>query len=146
MKVNYKELDFDNFVQIFNTEGIEAAKAFVSNNTTITYRYFTRLLSKHTNYVYNKVLKKYETSNNPLDTFLSMDDLIHRTNKDATETVASIPEKIYYKDPIDSMHIDIFQDRLMEISKYIVINQSAKTIKIDLHRLRDSGYDISIIE
>ena len=36
MKVNYKELDFDNFVQIFNTEGIEAAKAFVARVETLT--------------------------------------------------------------------------------------------------------------
>lgn len=143
MKVDYRNLEFDKFVQVFNIEGKIAAREFVTNNTNIKYNYFVKLLRKHTKYIYNRILKKYEISNDDLDTFLSMDDLINKSTEDATTHVASVPEKIYYKDPIDVLHMDMFQDRLTELSKYITINQSAKSIKIDLQCLR--GYKIEVI-
>lgn len=146
MKVNYRELEYDKFVQIFNIEGKVAAREFVSNNTNIKYNYFVKLLRKHTKYIYNRLLKKYELSNDESDTFLSMDDLIKKNKDDATTIVASLPEKVYYKEPLNDLYIDIFQDRLLELSKYITISQSAKNIKINLHRLRESGYDIDIIQ
>ncbi|MEW8963522.1 hypothetical protein [Paraclostridium dentum] len=145
MKHNHKELDFQQFINIFNTEGKKAAKEFVSLNTNINYDYFVRLLKKHTGYVYNRPLKKYElpsTNNSP---FISMEDLFNKDKEDATKVVASIPEKIYYKDPTDALNINILQDRLIELSKYIKISQSFKTIEINLVQLRENGYDIDVI-
>lgn len=145
MKHDHKDLDYEKFIHIFNNEGKKAAKEFVANTTSINYDYFVRLLKKYTNYVYNRPFKRYELSSEESSTFMSMDDLINKGKDDATKVIASIPEKVYYKDPIDTLNIDILQDRLIEISKYIKISQSTKSIEINMGRLRESEYDLSVI-
>ncbi|WP_283591985.1 hypothetical protein [Clostridium butanoliproducens] len=145
MKHDYKSLDFQQFIHIFNTEGKKAAREFVSLNTDIKYDYFVRLLKKHTGYVYNRPIKKYELQTTDDSTFISMDELFKKDKDDATQFVASLSEKIYYKDPTDALNIDILQDRLIELSKYIKISQSSKTIEINLEHLRENGYDINVI-
>lgn len=145
MKHDHKDLDYEKFIHIFNNEGKKAAKEFVANTTSINYDYFVRLLKKYTNYVYNRPFKRYELSSEGSSTFMSMDDLINKGKDDATKVVVSIPEKVYYKDSIDALNIDILQDRLIEISKYIKISQSTKSIEINMCRLRESGYDLSVI-
>lgn len=145
MKQNHKDLDFEKFIHIFNTEGKKAAKEFVSLNTSINYDYFVRLLKKYTGYVYNRTFKRYELPTTIETPFISIEDLFNKDNDDATKIVASIPKKIHYKDPIDALNIDILQDRLIELSKYITISQSSKTIEINLVRLRENSYDIDVI-
>ncbi|MDZ4956915.1 hypothetical protein GNF51_14115 [Clostridium perfringens] len=145
MKHVHKDLDYEKFVHIFNNEGKKAAKEFVMNTTEVKYDYFVRLLKKHTKYIYNRPLKRYELPTDDSGAFMSIDDLLNKGKEDATKVVASIPEKVYYKDPIDTLSIDILQDRLIELSKYIKISQSIKTIEINMSRLRESGYDLSVI-
>lgn len=145
MKQEHTNLDFIKFIDIFNTEGKKPAKEFVASATNINYDYFVRLLKKYTGYVYNRHLKKYELPSNDESHFISMDNLLNKDTGDATKIVASIPEKIYYKDPVDTLNIDILQDRLIELSKYIKISQNSKTIEVNLARLRESGYDINVI-
>ncbi|GAA0761850.1 hypothetical protein [Clostridium sartagoforme] len=145
MKPDHKDLDYEKFIHIFNNEGKKAAKEFVANTTSINYDYFVRLLKKYTNYVYNRTFKRYELSADESSTFMSMDDLINKGKDDATKVAESFPEKVYYKDPIAELNIDILQDRLIEISKYIKISQSTKSIEINMGRLRESGYDLSVI-
>ncbi|SHJ86158.1 hypothetical protein SAMN02745163_02739 [Clostridium cavendishii DSM 21758] len=144
MKYTHKDLEFEKFVHIFNTEGKRAAKQFVSSMSNINYDYFVKLLKQYKGYVYNRNFKRYELPSNAESPFIGIDDLFNKEKDDATKLVASIPEKIYYKDPADSLTIDILQDRLMELSKYIKISQSSKTIEINLGRLRESGYDVNV--
>lgn len=145
MNDKHKNLDFEKFINIFNSQGKKAAKEFVLNVTTFNYDYYVKLLKKYTGYIYNRPLKKYEKIIDDSNTFMSMDDLLGKGNSDATEVVASIPQKVYINDPANSLIIDLYQDRLMELSKYIKITTSTKTIEINTTRLRDSGYDINII-
>ncbi|WML34353.1 hypothetical protein [Clostridium sp. OS1-26] len=146
MSSEHKDLDFNKFIHIFNTEGKKAAKEFVSTIADINYDYFVRLLKKYTGYVYNRSFKRYEIPSNDEHTFISMNDLFNKDKGDATKVVASIPEKIYYKDPVDILNIDILQDRLIELSKYIKISQSTKNIEINLARLRENGYNVDVIK
>ncbi|MBI6873433.1 hypothetical protein [Clostridium aciditolerans] len=145
MNSEHKDLDFNKFIRIFNTEGKKAAKEFVSTIADINYDYFGRLLKKYTGYVYNRSFKRYEIPSNDEHTFISMNDLLNKDKGDATKVVASIPEKIYYKDPVDTLNIDILQDRLIELSKYIKISQSTKNIEINLARLRENDYNVDVI-
>ena len=145
MKYDHKDLDFEKFIHVFNTDGKNEAREFIASTTNINYDYFIRLLKQHTGYVYNRALKKYEFKSNEESTFISIDNLFNKDKGDATKVVASIPEKVYYKDPLDTLNIEIFQDRLIELSKYIKISQSTKTIQINLVRLRESGYDIDVV-
>ncbi|MEG0309204.1 MAG: hypothetical protein RR636_14775 [Clostridium sp.] len=75
-----------------------------------------------------------------------MDQLCKPNNTEATQIVASVPEKVYYSNPMDLLTIDLLQDRLLELTKFIKISISSKTINIDINQLRDSGYDIQLID
>lgn len=144
LKSQYKDLDYMKFIEIFNNEGKDEAKRYIKDSSPVSYPYFVRLLKENSGYQYNRILRKYEPVQPSSEPFMSIDDLLTKPKNDATTVVASIPQKIYYKDPIDEMNLDIFQDRLIEISKYIRLSQSNKTIEINMNRLRDSGYDITI--
>lgn len=144
LKPQHKDLDYMKFIDIFNNEGRVAARNYVKENIPFHYDYFVKLVKRYTGYQYNRNLKKFEVPSSVEETFMSMDDLLSKSKEDATDIVASLPKKIYYKDPIDELNIDILQDRLIELSKYIKISQSTKTIEINMSRLRESGYDISV--
>lgn len=47
---------------------------------------------------------------------------------------------------MDLLTIDLLQDRLLELTKFIKVSVSSKTINIDINQLRDSGYDIQLID
>ena len=143
-KPQHKDLDYMKFIDIFNNEGRSIARNYVKDNITFHYDYFVKLVKRYTGYEYNRSLKKFEIPSPDEEAFMSIDDLLNKSKEDATDVVASIPKKIYYKDPIDELNIDILQDRLIEISKYIKISQSTKTIEINMIRLRESGYDIAV--
>lgn len=143
-KHQHKDLDYMKFIDIFNNEGRVPARNYVKENIPFHYDYFVKLVKRYTGYEYNRYLKKFEMPPRDEEAFMSIDDLLNKSKDDATDIVASIPKKIYYKDPIDELNIDILQDRLVEISKYIKISQSTKTIEINMIRLRESGYDIAI--
>lgn len=144
LKPQHKDLDYMKFIDIFNNEGRTTARKYVKDNIPFHYDYFVKLVKRYTGYEYNRSLKKFEMPSTAEDAFMSIDDLLNKSNEDATAVVASLPKNIYYKDPIDELNIDILQDRLVELSKYIKISQSTKTIEINMIRLRESGYDISV--
>lgn len=143
-KPQHKDLDYMKFIDIFNNEGRSIARNYVKDNIPFHYDYFVKLVKRYTGYEYNRSLKKFEIPSPAEEAFMSIDDLLNKSKEDATDVVASIPKKVYYKDPIDELNIDILQDRLIEISKYIKISQSTKTIEINIIRLRESGYDIAV--
>lgn len=143
-KPQHKDLDYMKFIDIFNNEGRSIARNYVKDNIPFHYDYFVKLVKRYTGYEYNRSLKKFERPSPDEEAFMSIDDLLNKSKEDATDVVASIPKKIYYKDPFDELNIDILQDRLIEISKYIKISQSTKTIEINMIRLRESGYDIAV--
>ncbi|WP_346939239.1 hypothetical protein [uncultured Clostridium sp.] len=139
-------IDFEKFVHIFNTEGKEASEEFLATTYGAKYPNTIRLLKQSTNYRYNRGIKKYELRHDEGSDFISMEQLCEQNNAKATKVVASIPEKVYYSNPMDSLTIDLLQDRLLELTKFIKISVSSKTINIDINQLRDSGYDIQLID
>lgn len=139
------DIDFDKLVHIFNTEGKVAAEEFLSSTYGVRYENTMRLLKKNSNYRFNRGKRKYETGSEDVTDFISMEQLCQSKSTDATKIVASLPEKVYYKNPIDELTIDLLQDRLLEVIKFIKISPSSKTINININHLRDSGYDIELI-
>ncbi|MEG0309226.1 MAG: hypothetical protein RR636_14885 [Clostridium sp.] len=122
-------IDFEKFVQVFNTEGKEASEEFLSTTYGAKYANTIRLLKQYTNYRYNRGIKKYILSHDESSDFISMDQLCKPNNTEATQIVASVPEKVYYSNPMDLLTIDLLQDRLLELTKFIKISISSKTIE-----------------
>lgn len=142
---NERNVDYEKFIEIFNSQGKDAAKEFLDENYSLKYDYAVRFLKKETNYRFNRNTRKYYLVTQEDMQFLSIDKLLEHKNEEAANIVASIPEKVYYKDPIVSLTLDLYQDRLAELSKFITISLSSKTVEINLISLREIGYDINVI-
>ncbi|QAA33504.1 hypothetical protein [Clostridium manihotivorum] len=144
-KHDHRDLDYMKFIEIFNTEDRKSARDYVKEHIPFNYDYFIKLVKRYTGYQYNKESKKFELLKATESQFISIDDLLNKPKDNATSIVASIPKAIYYKDPLDELNLDLLQDRLIELSKYIKIKSSTKSIEINLIRLREGGYDIELI-
>lgn len=104
------------------------------------YLAFQRKLRNKSNYVYDRGAKKYRVRDNE-DQFMSLEELC--TTKEAstkrTITVKANPDTVLF----DAIIIDLMKDRLTEIAKYIVFEQSSKEIHIDSESLQRDGYTLT---
>ncbi|WP_160673118.1 hypothetical protein [Clostridium sp. C8-1-8] len=128
------------FIEIFNTKGRRSARNYVKENIPFNYDYFIKLVKRYTGYQYNKESKKFELLKAAESQFMSIDALLNKP-----KDIESIPKAIYYKDPLDELNLDLLRDSLIELSKYIKIKSSTKSIEINLIRLRKGGYHIELI-
>lgn len=143
------QTEIDKAIEIFNEEGRLTALNFVENNYGMKYRDFVTLVRKRGNYTYNKNTRKYETSITVTGEaqFLSLDNLfgakIEAKSKANQVTTEFTPLN---NAATDSLMVDLFQDRFLELSKYIKIRQSSKEIQINLDSLKKDGYRINLLE
>ncbi len=136
-KINDKELL--NVAKIYNENGREAAYAFIEDYG-IRYPYAViKRMKNHVNFIYEKesdtfsFQKKVESD----AVFMTMDELCSSV---VTEKKAQ---------PVDNRNVameklihDLLGDRLLELSKYITLDSSPKTMMIDQTSLKSSGYKV----
>ncbi|WP_088187854.1 hypothetical protein, partial [Desulfosporosinus sp. FKA] len=128
-------------VELFNSQGKGVAIEYITQECNMNYLAFQRKLRNNSNYVYDRSAKKYRVQNNE-DQFMSLEELC------ATK-VTPINKKINVKSNsanliFDTIIIDLMKDRLTEIAKYIVFEQSSKTIHIDSESLQRDGYTLTV--
>jgi len=138
---NLNNTHFDQYVELFNSQGKEAAIEYVVQECNTDYLAFQRKLRNKSNYVYDRRAKKYRVPNNE-DQFMSLEELCTTTaaSKKKEITTDSNRDKVLF----DTIIIDLMKDRLTEIAKYIVFEQSSREIHIDSERLQQDGYTLTI--
>ncbi|WP_040412181.1 hypothetical protein [Desulfosporosinus sp. OT] len=138
---NLANTHFDQYVELFNSQGKVAAIEYITQECNMDYLAFQRKLRSKSNYVYDRGAKKYRVRDNE-DQFMSLEELC--TTK-VTSTKMEIKananrDKLIF----DTIVIDLMKDRLSEIAKYIVFEQSSKEIHINSERLQRDGYTLTI--
>lgn len=138
---NINDAQFDKYVELFNSQGKDAALEYISQECNIDHLAFKRKLRSKSNYVYDRHAKKYRVRNNE-DQFMSLDELCTTKTTSMRKAITENPnrDKVIF----DTLIIDLMKDRLTEISKYIVFEQSSKEIRIDSERLQRDGYTLTI--
>lgn len=138
---NLTNTHFDQYVELFNSQGKGAAIEYITQECNMDYLAFQRKLRNKSNYIYDRGAKKYRVRDNE-DQFMSLDELC--TTK-VTSTKMEIKananrDKLVF----DTIVIDLMKDRLTEIAKYIIFEQSSKEIHINSERLQRDGYTLTI--
>lgn len=147
MRKNCKliEVDFDKLIHIFNTDGKKAAVAYVESTYGVAYAQIQKRISKETNYVFNRNSRKYEEEKKNKNPFMTMAELCQdQTTLDekiAVEKATEIPQK---DNRFENIILDLMKDRMLEMNKYIYLEQSSKQIIINLKLLKDHGYEVMI--
>jgi hypothetical protein len=138
---NLTNTHFDQYVELYNSQGKGAAIKYITQECNMNYLAFQRKLRNNSNYVYYRSAKKYRVQSNE-DQFMSLEEL-------CTTKVASTKKEIKAngnRDKLifDTIVIDLMKDRLSEIGKYIIFEQSSKEIQINSERLQRDGYTLTI--
>jgi hypothetical protein len=138
---NLNNTHFDQYVELFNSQGKVAAIEYITQECDMNYLAFQRKLRSKSNYVYDRRTKKYRVRGNEAQ-FLTLEELctLKATPINKGNTANSNRDKVIF----DTIIIDLMKDRLTEISKYIFFEQSSKEIRIDSERLQRDGYTLTM--
>lgn len=132
---------FDQYVEIFNSQGKAAAIDYITREYKMDHSAFQRKLRIKSNYVYDRGAKKYRVRDNETP-FMSLEELCaNKSTPTKKEIAISSTRGIAI---FDTIVIDLMKDRLTEMAKYILFEQSLKEIYIDSERLQRDGYTLTI--
>jgi hypothetical protein len=142
---NQVEIDFDELILIFNNNGKKAASEYVESTYGVSYTQVQRRISKETSYIFNRSSRKYEKEEKNVSPFMTMAELCKEeipteTQETSKETIEMAREDNSFKDII----VDLMKDRMIEIGKYIHMQQSSKQIMINIKLLKHNGYEVML--
>lgn len=136
------KINFEEFVEVFNTKGKPTAEKYTEDTYGIAYNVVQRRLVKETSYSFDRANRKYIIVDKADEAFISTDKLfkgkaIIRNEEKCLEDIG-----VNFNDILT----DMVKDRLIELSKYFNISQSSKEISINMKLLKSSGYKLNILE
>ena len=137
--------DYDQIVKIYNESGRAAAKEFIHAEYGVKQpNYILNILKNDKGFVYDEITNKYFPNDTeiPDSLFLNLRDLENKTN---------LSSKVDSREAIEASEIsmksvlsDLIQDRFLELSKYIGLQQSLKTVSINMTAMKKAGYYVEI--
>lgn len=140
---NVKKQDYENIANIFNESGDKAAQEYIA--TTYGNKAPRGVISRIKNapgFKYDEVNKKI-IKVNPTEEkiFMGLDELCNNTDSNKGESVLSNDTAIKN---IESLYMELMQEKLLELMKYVRINHYSKTISIDNSALTTDGYKVKL--
>lgn len=141
MKVSEEELI--RIANVYNTQGKSAAISLLrdeyqyQNISNMWMRLRSRKLIENDTVTESDAKKN--NSFNPDDVFISMDELCSTSkNKEKNKSFPTIKKTV----SMEKLIQDLIGERLLEISKYIILNVTDKTMIVDKTTLSDDGYKL----
>ena len=136
-------IDFDEFVQVFNIEGKEKAKAFADTKYNRSYEYVQRRLYRESHYYFDRADKRYKKkAERVIDAdFMSVDALY----KGKTQTVGANKEAVVKQAPnidFEDIVMGLIKDRLTELSKYILLDHGTNKVVIKANAIKENGFEL----
>ncbi len=141
-KQRVNKSDFCEIVKKYNKEGNSAAQKYIRENFGVANsNYVIKRIKKSENYTYDtdndRFISTEENDNDRI--FMNLDELCDtRTAKNA-EMVINVEGK---KDAMESLIKELISDRLLELSRYIIMDTSSRTIMIDVSTMKADGYQV----
>lgn len=140
---NVKKQDYEHIANIFNESGDKAAQKYIAT----TYgnkapRGVISRIKKAPGFKYDEVNKKIiKVDLTEEKIFMGLDELCNNTDSNKGESVLSNDTAIKN---IESLYMELMQEKLLELMKYVRINNYSKTISIDNSALTTDGYKIKL--
>ena len=140
---NVKKQDYEYIANIFNESGDKAAQEYIAT----TYgnkapRGVISRIKKAPGFKYdelNKKIIKVDLTEEKI--FMGLDELCNNTDSYKGKSVLSVDNPIKN---IDSLYIELMQEKLLELMKYVRIIHCSRTISIDNSALTADGYKVKL--
>lgn len=136
------EKDFPMLVDIYNREGNKAVNKYIRDTYGVKYPWAVMQRIRNTpGYDYDTVNKKFKTALDHTEEtiFMSIDDLC-KNNKDGKSSDNRSKSPI----SMDALIHNLISDRLLELSRYVTLEASNRTILIDKTSMASDGYKVYI--
>lgn len=138
-----KITDYTEIIRIYNNDGVTEAYAYMRSQYGIKYPYSViKRLKEGNNYHYDVNSDKFTEATDSaevLDTvFLSLDELCAKNST----CPASKPKETV---SMETLVKTLIEDRLLQLSRYVQLNQANKEIYIDKTSLVADGYDVKLL-
>jgi hypothetical protein len=139
------KIDYDEFVDMFNSKGKDFTENFVKKKYGKGYTRVQKLVVKESKYYYNAGSRRYEEKPPAAvdAAFISIDELYK--GKDINSASADTSKGLYVPPTLDEIMMEMIKDRVLELSQYITIDHFKKKIVVKSKLVQSSGYDLILI-
>lgn len=139
-------VDFSEFVNLFNTQGKEAARLFAREKYNRSFEYVQRRLHHESEFYFDRVTKKYKNKDkNIIDVeFLSLDELDNYATQVAVTKKAEPLPGLCENQSFEQLINDLIKDRMIELCKYITIDHGTRQITIKSKSIKSDGFTLIV--
>ncbi len=135
--------DFPAIIEIYNRDGRKAAYDHIKATWGLKKPYFVlNRIINDPDYHYNKDKDSFEPAGADAEDeiFMSMEELCRETNlsNPAVET------KRMTSVSMEKLVQTLISDRLLELSRYITLEMSSRTINVDVTSMKADGYQVTM--
>ncbi len=135
--------DFPAIVEIYNNEGNKAAQKYIRENYgMVNSSYVIKRIKKSETYHYDEETDRFISDkkiNEDSKLFMNLDELCDTRNPKTIRAEINVDSK---KDAMESLVKELISDRLLELSRYIVMDTSSRIIMIDVTTMEADGYQV----
>ena len=138
------EKDFPILVEIYNTKGRRAVNAHIRETYGLKNPwYVVQRICKTPGYKYDETNDRFEMTNlrDDENIFMSMDELCGKHNKNNSFSVVDAAGHNLNVSMEKLIH-ELISDRLLELSRYVSLETSSRTILIDKTSMVEAGYSV----
>ena len=139
MEIKVEKVHYDKYVEIYNDQGTHAAKEYVTNVCHMDINQFQRKMRRETDYIFNKSVKRYDQGTIEPEPFMSLEELCSNTR-----TLRMTKETQSNEQAFNDLIFELMRDRLIELQKFIRIDQGTKQVVVDKKLAKDYGYTLTI--
>ncbi|MBQ1327589.1 MAG: hypothetical protein IIY49_06100 [Eubacterium sp.] len=135
--------DFPMIVEIYNSEGNSAAQKYIRETYgMVNSGYVIKRIKKSDDYHYDEATDRFvsdKNDNKETKLFMNLDELCDIKTSKTIQAEINVKSK---KDAMESLIKELISDRLLELSRYIMIDTSSRTIMIDVTTMKTDGYQV----
>ncbi|WP_025434675.1 hypothetical protein [Peptoclostridium acidaminophilum] len=132
--------NYDNYVEIYNKQGRQAAQEYVINECGLDYPAFQRKMRNESMYTFNRSTKKFGLKSEETH-FMSLEELCGA--KPSTSKVEN--QALSRNSEFDNLIIELIRDRITELHRFIRLDKSSNQIFVYSKAIKDNGYSLSVL-
>lgn len=141
-KIIHEEM-FPEIVELYNSSGRTAASDYLRNQFGIKNPYFViKRIKLSSRYTYNPENDRFEESekSNEDNVFMNLDELCGNSVVETQQHSQTMPDS--RPAAMEKLVHELVSDRLLMLSKYVVLDSLARTVFIDQASLSADGYRV----
>lgn len=141
------KVDFPEFVNIFNTQGKDAARLLAREKYNRSFEYIQRKVRYESDYYFDRTLKKYKNKDKNIieADFMSLDELDNYGTQVAVSKNSEPLPGLSKDESFEQLINELIKDRMLELSKYISISHETRQLTVKTKTIKNDGLSLIII-